>query len=826
MIGTKIRGFRHLARLVETLGTGIILFKHDYFAIGSGIVLFVDGTKCRNPYMSHSEKYLMIFNNSYSNVKFRLEYHSGTEIYNKVSELYGKYHNVWVANLSDRRNNKDNFFNEIVLLPENFEAQYKDFCEANKKQIPNVTRYDDVNSPFCKYIFAISSGSKNFYFWAINAHYKHGINIYQIEKILTWNDNYNQLQSKLSKGTITAYTSPSDFFSIVREMTELRRNKRANDVINAFNTTQKKLLKGYSLSSRDYETLSKFGKLSPKKKNNFIRKMSNVEDPVEILRQMSFLADIHFEWNKESFMDYIKNMEDLNCEIVVDKGDVVLLKVGDYEAVKRLAKATNWCISKDKKYWNDYMCHKAPGATQYVIFDFSKKEDDNLSIVGFTSVHDRGITHAHDFQNRNIMGSKINTNAASEIKSFVSRYIDCSNIYGILSRDGISLSDVVSYEPSHYKWNRDDVFNYLDQCVDPDDYYIIYDGNNKVVIIAESDDIRYFIGDNYIDRRNYHYQYGDQHILFLDFNKGQNDPEKLVFGVIHHDFDTHESFCRRLYNDKFETLNQSFDSKLEEYGLPYDIICRTENAVDRFYTALAGLELSTAKDLIKDKIVVESLRSMDKVDTVREAIRNVCLNFSSFDYLNLFYSNGLNLCDVMDAPHACQLFNDCLANVLMINRKPKLPTPAQYEKFSNMEIRNANEATYIGYIMMILKMLENETDNFFFNNAVSRVMSYGNQAEFFDLILSIVCNRIDINENTNVSKMIANYAYGHGAMSVINILASKNPMGSLKQYISEKKKYDVKVTEIYVRGDNGLYTLQNVQEVAAHAPRKKKKHAV
>jgi hypothetical protein len=128
--------------------------------------------------------------------------------------------------------------------------------------------------------------------------------------------------------------------------------------------------------------------------------------------------------------------------------------------------------------------------------------------------------------------------------------------------------------------------------------------------------------------------------------------------------------------------------------------------------------------------------------------------------------------------------------------------------------------------MMVLKMLENEREIFFFNNAVSRVMGYGNQCELFDLILSVVCNRIDINENSNLSKMIANYAYSYGAMSVINILASKNPMGSLKQYISEKKKYDVKVTEIYVRGDNGLYTLQNVQEVASHAPRKKKKHAV
>jgi hypothetical protein len=424
------------------------------------------------------------------------------------------------------------------------------------------------------------------------------------------------------------------------------------------------------------------------------------------------------------------------------------------------------------------------------------------------------------------MGSKINTNVATEIKSFVSRYIDCSNIYGILSRDGISLSDVVSYEPSHYKWNREDVFNYLDQCVDPDDYYIIYDGNNKVVIIAESDDIRYFIGDNYIDRRNYHYQYGDQHILFMDFNKGQNDPEKLVFGVVHHDFDTHESFCRRLYNDKFETLNQSFDSKLEEYGLPYDIICRNENVVDRFYNALAGLELTTAKDLIKDKIVVESLKSMDKADTVREAIRNVSLNLNSFDYLDLLYNNGLKLCEVMDSPHACQLFNDCLGNVMMINRKPKLPTPIQYEKFNKLEIRNANEAIYIGYIMMMLKMLENETDDYFFSNAVSRVLSYGNSSELFDLILSVICNRIDVNKDLNISKPIASYAYSYGSMSVINLLASKNPVGQLKQVIDGQKKYDVKVTEIYVRGDNGLYTLQNVQEVAAHAPRKKKKIVV
>ena len=125
-------------------------------------------------------------------------------------------------------------------------------------------------------------------------------------------------------------------------------------------------------------------------------------------------------------------------------------------------------IKKDKKYWNEYV-ENNPNATQYVLMDFSRKEDDNLSIVGFTSVHDRGITNAHDFQNRNLMQGR-RTNTVSEIKSFVAKYIDCSSIYGVLDKYGIKLSDVVSYEPNQYKWDRDSMFDYLNQCVDEDDY--------------------------------------------------------------------------------------------------------------------------------------------------------------------------------------------------------------------------------------------------------------------------------------------------------------------------------------------------------------------
>lgn len=251
-------------------------------------------------------------------------------------------------------------------------------------------------------MYAITDGSKNFFFWAVNAYFKQGIHISTLEKIMAWNENYGTKAKELKKGSITAYTGQCEIISLVREIAHIRNEKRANDVMNMFNTAQKKALKAINLSARDHETLSKFGKLSGKKKLNFIKKMSSVFDASEILKQMAFLSDVHFEWKKESLLEYIDNNENIDCDIILDKGDIVLLKVKDYETVKRLTKATNWCISKDKKYWNEYVEFN-PNATQYIIFDFSKKEDDNHSIVGFTSVYNRGITNAHDFENHDMM---------------------------------------------------------------------------------------------------------------------------------------------------------------------------------------------------------------------------------------------------------------------------------------------------------------------------------------------------------------------------------------------------------------------------------------
>lgn len=780
MIGTNIRGFRHLIRMAKASQEIKIIFSHDHNYINSGIALYVDGNKNKNPYTSSNNDYLLIFNDCTSNIKFNMDMHRGAENSDKISELSAKYHSVWLITVGKRSYIEDSRnLSHIIALPSNFDEEYDKFCTANKKQMPNATRFIEINHAILKYLFAITNASKNFFFWAVNARFKQGISFAFLEKVMIWNDNYSQLASKLSKGTITAYTNGSDFCKLSREMAKLRRDKRANDVINMFNTAQKKALRGVSLSDRDYDTLSKFGKLSGKKKSNFIRKMSTIEDASEILKQMSFLADVHFEWKKESVLDFIKNSEGFNCDVVINRGDILLLKVHDYDTVKRLAKTTNWCISKDKKYWIQYV-DGVDDATQYVLMDFSLKEDDDLSIVGFTSVHDRGITNAHDFQNKNLMNGR-HMNMLTEIRSFANRNADCRSIFGVLDKYGIKLSEVVSYAPNQYKWNRESMFEYLNRCVNEEDYYIVYDDGNRVCLIVENDNVMYFFGDTYIDRNDGVSGHGNQYIIFADFSKSEKDPEKLVFGIITYNYDERESNCGRLYNDRYEAIGQSFDSKLEEYGLPYDIICRKDNPVNRFFAAFSSLEVATAKDLLKNDKVAEVLKKREKASTIRDLISHVTFTYNSPDYIDMFYDCGYKLSDIIGGKSACDIVRRILnsmfdlAHTFRLDGRTYLPTQENIDALNHNEIYNNNEAIYVGYFTIIDRIIDEEANNYDFMHRLSNyVYERHVVTDLFDHIAIKILNSVS-NDNSNfaIFNYVVSYAYNYHSARVIVELSKK-----------------------------------------------------
>ena len=826
MIGTRIRSFNHLIRLAKVAGEITFFYKHNFFNICQGVALYVSAEDVKNPYMPSKSDYLLIFNDTSSNVTFNHDAYNNTKLSAKFSEQIAKKPYLWVLPVDKKKFSDESvLFADKIYVPDDFEKKYAEFCDANKKQMPNATRFCGINSSILKYLFLISNGSKNFFFWAVNATYKQGISIYVLEKILNWNSKYSQLTKKLKKGTITGYTNKNDIFFLVLETIKLRREKRVNDAINMFNTAQKKALKEFKLTDRDFDTLSKFYKLSGKKKNNFIRKMSTINDPCEILKQMSFLADVHFEWKKESLLDFIKNAENFNCDIVIDRDNIVLLKVKDYETVKRLAKTTNWCISKDKKYWNQYV-EGNNMATQYVLLDFSRKEDDNLSIVGFTSVHDRGITYAHDFQNKSLMREK-EESALAEIKSFASKYIDSNSIYGVLDKYGIKLSDVVTYEHSQYEWNRESMFDYLNQCVEKEDYYIIADYGDRLALICDNENVKFFIGDNYVEQRLNKNVSGKQHIIFADFTKKTNDPDKIIFGIINHNFEEHESYCRRLFNSKFEAVSQSFDSKLKEFGLPYDIICRKDNVVERFYNSLSYYELATLKELINNKKVIYSLKSKERANVVKDYIHNVTFTYNSSDYIDLFYNNGLTLVNVIGVKYTIDITRNIIFHLYetaihSFNKNAFVPSKNLLDDFNNNKINNYNEEYYVFNFLILFKILNNENNVEFFNKISACFYETHFACDLFDLAVTILCNKIDINSQCNAAKFIINYAYGlsaNGRPRVINVINLKKKAEFIDELIKKFSTKTVKTTEMWVSRENGIYEIENIEEVAVHAPR-------
>jgi len=73
-------------------------------------------------------------------------------------------------------------------------------------------------------------------------------------------------------------------------------------------------------------------------------------------------------------------MENVNADIVVERDDLLILKVNDYEASSVLGSGS-WCISRSSMYFEDYT---EDDNAQYFIYDFTKDSRDNDSMIGLT----------------------------------------------------------------------------------------------------------------------------------------------------------------------------------------------------------------------------------------------------------------------------------------------------------------------------------------------------------------------------------------------------------------------------------------------------------
>ena len=348
----------------------------------------------------------------------------------------------------------------VIIFTDEIDSQLQKCLQENKKQFEPIFRQyttPEDSSVYLSYI--LCGGNATYMSWTLKQRIKNGISWCVLQRIMNFAVVYPQLISKLSKGNIIPYDGKHGIVQLTNEIHLLQCTKRVDMVLNKFNTNQKKLLKALPKDKTIISSFSKFDQLSEIKQRNFIRKVSTMEDVNEILNQLSFVVSNHFNWNKKSIIEYLNNVEGLNYDIVVDKDDLLLLNIKDYETIKRIGKTTNWCISKNKSYWRNYMNH--PNRVQYVLIDLTQKEDSEHSIIGFTVETSKGIIAAHSFTNKDILNRRSATYENNNFTSIFNK-VTPSNVYSILKKHSIDQS-MFLVQKNDDPWEVDFIIDKLDE---------------------------------------------------------------------------------------------------------------------------------------------------------------------------------------------------------------------------------------------------------------------------------------------------------------------------------------------------------------------------
>ena len=794
MIGINTRGLGHFKRNVP-FNTPLCFFLGRFENSMEGEVLKVE---------TPNGVYLMLFNNKRNYNEFYLDdikrSLKNSEIQKVISNFRSKYGGVLIFHTFDKSEQMMwQNYTPALLMPKNFEEDYNAFCDANKKLFSSLFAFNSPQSPIAKVFYALSGGSPNMFLWALTNIYK-SVPSYLIVDMLYWFNNYNQFSGKLKKGSITSYNGVQNILKLQEELIALRQEKRIASVFNMFNTQQKKLLKSATLNKQETEMVSRFETMSKEKQINFIRKVSTLETKEEIFHQMALLTKVHFDWNRESFLEFITNIENLSFDIVFDNNNIVILSVKDYDTIKYVTRTTNWCISKNKRYWDDYTSKdNRVKRNQYVLFDFNQKEDSEYSIVGFTTKDDKDIVHAHSFTNANLMNNSYEFNV---LTSF--RMRQGGSIVGVLNNLSIPLDKFMRCPSLPYKWEKESIMDILSR-IDENKYTIIKDEDGLLAFTIQSpNDIFNLVGVEQYTKAIQNIDYNPierKHLFIFNFNKNTDD--KMLWTFITSDYDGIERTDCGVYNVNGNRYNKSLNYCLYQNGLPFNVFSRPIDDFllvrDAFYTNdVDMLSILLEKDSVRQML---NEKKYILKDEIYESLTSSIFRYYSFDVLHLLYKNSYKLANLIGFDAIDSILRNAME--IMLSRCNKamknVPTESDFEDLMRGQF-NENKALAYGMFFIIEKIFDNESNqnilkkwykkihvcpNFLQKHFIAKFVPFINQIvsrEKIDYITSLImnCDYYEIFENNTFNSEFVQTLY--------NKLSDGHPW---KQKIVSKEKVTV-----------------------------------
>lgn len=550
------------------------------------------------------------------------------------------------------------YYQNCIVLPLDIESQITKCIQQNKKLLKAIIDDECYNekSDDVVFAYACTNGNPRYMNWILNHLSKHHIHCSLFRRIFKFIEKDHNLISKLEKKNIIRYNTTSDLYQLIKEIHKLKREKRVNKVLNKFNTQQKKLLKEQPKTEQFLSAFSKFEQLSNLKQNNFIRKVSNIDNADEIISLLQYLIRTHFNWDKESVMDFLSNVEGLNMKVIDDTKDTLLISIGDYQTMKTMGKTTNWCISKRECYWRNTIVD--PQRIQYMLFDFSLPEDAEYSIVGFTIQEGSKITNAHSFTNKDLLHPTRSPLHAISLFNY-----DClTNIYNWLESKNIDINKLIMKTP--IRWDKESVLDRLDEKLG-DFYDIVHINNNKVIINTHNSNWKAVINNEELTNAQNSYAFKTT-CVFLDFDLQDSDPNRAISFEYYESLDF-EAVIAKAFNLNEMLVDVTFANMLKKFGAEHDIIPSTNTLQSQWVRLLynndyAGIDnfinehinfIKTNKNEIPYRWFVEflnysSLKGLEILEKYNLTLNDLFTQDQQVSILKVLVSNASNVSEDLD----------------------------------------------------------------------------------------------------------------------------------------------------------------------------------
>lgn len=622
----------------------------------------------------------------------------------------------------------------MIACPQDIETCVTKCIQENKKLLESIfNRYTSRDNPSVYLSYAFTNGNATYMSWMLKQVFKYGISWYVLQRISNFIERYPQLISKLSKGNIIPYDGQYGMIQLTQEIHQLSCQKRVDVVLNQFNTSQKKLLKALPKDSKIISSFSKFDQLSKAKQRNFIRKVSTIEDVNEILNQLSFVVSNHFNWDKKSILDYLNNVEGLNYEIVVEKENLLLLDVKDYDTIKRIGKTTNWCISKNKTYWRNYMNER--DRKQYVLIDLGQKEDSENSIIGFTVQKNHGIVAAHSFTNKNMLQNDSSNKYDNTKYTSIFKIVPPLDIYKILEHHSIEQSIFISSSPK-YDWEQDYLIDIIDELTAGDFCVTKVINSGELLIRVEGENWKEIL-DDYTTRSSWR-----QYLVYLNFNLSQDNPNRILYAPLDRRISTDEEFVpyNTMYNSYGNATNINFERFIKDKNIEFDIICRT-NTLENKLTAICGSnDIDEFIQFVHEhhENIPQIMLSCGITEATHNFFNRSILSYFSVDVVNVLKKYNLRISDLMGAHYlANELYSNILGRIafhLSRERKNDLLSPYSNDEINaliaqpiELNIQNINDrpikevGKYFWWVLETLLLCE---DSKVINSLVKAISEY------------------------------------------------------------------------------------------------------